>query len=41
VSGSPHGKLTPAQAIETLCGERAGQFDPAVLEVLPDIQTEN
>ena len=40
VSGSPHGKLTPAQAIEVLCGERARQFDPAVLEVLPDIQAE-
>jgi putative two-component system response regulator len=41
VSGSQHGKSTPAQAIEVLCGERARQFDPAVLEVLPDIQTEN
>ena len=40
VSGSVHGKLTPAQAIEMLCGERARQFDPAVLKVLPDIQAE-
>ena len=40
VSGSVHVKLTPAQAIEVLCGERARQFDPAVLKVLPDIQVE-
>ena len=40
VSGSRQGKLTPAQAIDVLCGERARQFDPAVLRALPAIPAE-
>jgi cyclic di-GMP phosphodiesterase len=40
VSGTRQGKLTPAQAIDVLCGERAREFDPAVLGALPAVQAE-
>lgn len=43
VEGMGLSGLTAAHAVETLCGERASQFDPAVLGALravqPDLQT--
>ncbi|HEY5619207.1 MAG TPA: response regulator [Vicinamibacterales bacterium] len=40
VSGSRGGSLTAAQAMEILCGERAREFDPAVLRALTAVQSE-
>ena len=41
VEGSRGGSLTPAQALEVMCGERARQFDPAVLRALAAVQRES
>jgi putative two-component system response regulator len=41
VEGSRGGSLTPAQALAVMSGERARQFDPAVLRALTAIQRES
>lgn len=38
VEGQCLSGLTPADAVEALCGERASQFDPAVLRALRSVQ---
>ena len=41
VEGARGGSLTRAQALQVMCGERARQFDPAVLRALTAIQRES